>query len=95
MSAALNQYGTVAFRHPKAACVGATDIFFCEIGDPYLMKKIKRAKKACAGCEALEACKQYLLDQPGPPQLGIWAGMNHKDIQKFRRQHGVSRVRAS
>ena len=77
------------FKHPKAACIGATHVFFLERGESK-SGKIKVARDTCARCPVLEECKRYVLRASVETlRTGIWAGMTEKQARNYRRTHRI------
>ncbi len=77
------------FKHPKAACLNATPVYFSERGDATW---VKRAKKICQTCPVLEECKQYVLRASRDTMVyGVWGGMSSSQIKAYRKKHNAEK----
>jgi hypothetical protein len=67
----------------------------CATVDPELFHPEKggsnaAAKRICAGCDVLEQCRAYALEQPADQLHGIWGGTTAKDRRAIRAGLGLN-----
>lgn len=63
-----------------AACIGRGDLFF----DDLSKTKVRSARKICATCPVLVACREYAIPRD---EVGVWGGLTANQRRKIRRGH--------
>jgi WhiB family transcriptional regulator, redox-sensing transcriptional regulator len=80
---------------PEAACRDAEPtLFFGPAGHETRSERLEReasAKRLCAGCSALEACRSFALQHAEP--YGVWGGLGEQErrvaIARLGRTRGL------
>jgi WhiB family redox-sensing transcriptional regulator len=58
------------------------DAFFPEDGPGY-KERVEEAKKICARCDVLAACREFALKHP-TRQDGVWGGLTERERRSMR-----------
>lgn len=69
--------------HDRAACRGLTSMFFPDVGENGLTKKVRLARQICQTCTVRQQCLDYSLTLPHPWH-GIYAGFTPKQRQRMK-----------
>lgn len=69
----------------RAACRGQEHLFFGPDTETEAdrLERESAAKAICAACPARRDCLDYALAVP--PADGVWGGLNHPELRKWRR----------
>jgi WhiB family transcriptional regulator, redox-sensing transcriptional regulator len=65
--------------------------FFPEPGAPDYRSKVKKAKEACGGCQYLEECLAWALENN---EEGVWGNTTDHERRRKKRDLAVSAARA-